>query len=129
MTAANVTVPYAKILLVEDDPDSAEMLALLLSSEGFEVQVAGSVHQARALAEGCEVLVSDIALPDGSGLDLMRRIRQQKPMRGIALSGYGSQHDVEKSLEAGFEEHLTKPVDLEQLIAAVHRLAAEHQRR
>jgi len=116
-------VPVVKILLVEDDPDSAEMLALLLSSEGFEVQTARSLHQARALVNSCEVIVSDIALPDGSGLDLMRGIRAQRPMRGIALSGYGSRQDVQRSLDAGFEEHLTKPVDLDQLVAAVRRLA------
>lgn len=115
----------ARVLLVEDDRDSAEMLALMLSSEGFDVRVARSVHRARALADHCEVIVSDIALPDGSGLDLMRGLRAERPIRGIALSGYGSLADIKKSLDAGFEEHLTKPVDLEELVTAVRRLAAQ----
>jgi two-component system CheB/CheR fusion protein len=114
----------ASVLLVEDDPDSAEMLALLLSREGFQVKVATSMRAARTLAGSCEVLVSDIALPDGNGLDLMRELREQRPMRGIALSGYGSSEDRRRSLTAGFEEHLTKPADLDELVAAVRRLAA-----
>ena len=99
------------------------MLAMLLASEGFEVHVAGSIFRARQMAEWCEIVVSDIALPDGTGLDLIRTIRATRPIRAIALSGYGSRQDIRKSLEAGFEEHLTKPVDLDRLIAAVRRLA------
>lgn len=115
--------PARTVLLVEDDCDSAEMLSMLLSLEGFEVQTVGSLHAATGMAGCCDVLVSDIALPDGSGLDLMRRIRATgNSMRGIALSGYGSAQDIQRSLDAGFEEHLTKPVDLGQLVEAVRRL-------
>lgn len=81
------------------------------------------LHAATGMAGCCDVLVSDIALPDGSGLDLMQRIRAAgNSMRGIALSGYGSAQDIQRSLDAGFEEHLTKPVDLGQLVEAVRRL-------
>ncbi len=114
-----------KVLLVEDDPDSGEMLAILLSSAGFDVRIAGCFHDAQALAGWCEVMVSDIALPDGSGLDLVRDIRTRRPVRAIALSGFGSREDVQKSLEAGFEAHLTKPVDLDRLVAAVRRLTSD----
>ncbi len=115
----------ARVLLVEDDVDSAQMFALLFSSAGFDVQVAGSVYAALQLADSCEVLVSDVALPDGSGLDLMWTLRARRPTRAIALSGYGGAQDVQRSLAAGFRQHLTKPVDLDQLIAAVRRLVDE----
>ncbi|MFB3853685.1 MAG: ATP-binding protein [Vicinamibacterales bacterium] len=114
----------ATVLLVEDHPDSARMLSLLLSTEGFKVRVAGSLAQARSIADECDVIVSDISLPDGSGLDLVREVRARRPVHAVAVSGYGSIHDVEKSREAGFAEHLTKPVDLERLLAAVRRLSS-----
>jgi len=64
-------------------------------------------------------------LPDGSGLELMRRLRQRdRTIRGIAISGYGQQKDIEQSSEAGFIEHVTKPVDIDQLTAAVARSVA-----
>ena len=67
--------------------------------------------------------MSDIALPDGSGLELMRDLHNERPRRAIALSGYGGSDDIERSLQAGFSEHLTKPVELERLVEAVRRLA------
>jgi PAS domain S-box-containing protein len=125
-TAQHVSVAhpdYKRVLLVEDDFDSAQMLAFLLSSEGYAVEVANSVRQAKVLADACDLIVSDIALPDGSGLELMRHLRAERPRRAIALSGYGGGEDIERSLQAGFSEHLTKPVDLDRLIEAVRRLA------
>jgi DNA-binding response OmpR family regulator len=113
-----------RVLLVEDDRDSSQMLTLLLESQGYPVQVGRSVREAKRMADGCDLIVSDIALPDGSGLELIRDLLQQRPRRAIALSGYGSADDVERSLQAGFSEHLTKPVDLDQLMAALRRLAA-----
>lgn len=87
------------------------------------MKTALSVHAALELLADCDVMVSDIALPDGSGLDLMRRIRAKgNSIRGIALSGYGSAQDIKRSLDAGFEAHLTKPVDVERLVEAVRRL-------
>ena len=65
----------------------------------------------------------DLGLPDGSGLDLMKELRQSHPdLKGIAVSGYGRYEDMRDSKEAGFSEHLTKPVDFDALVAAVERV-------
>ena len=119
------------ILLVEDHVDTAEAMADLLRAFGYHVSVAGSVAGGLALAEewqareerepdaGIDLLVSDIGLPDGSGLDLIRALGERWGIRGIALSGYGTEEDVQRSREAGFLRHLTKPVTPRALEAAV----------
>jgi DNA-binding response OmpR family regulator len=68
------------------------------------------------------LVISDLGLADGSGLDLMRSLHSTKGIRGIALSGFGSDEDIAASSAAGFAEHLTKPVDWSQLNAAIQRL-------
>jgi CheY-like chemotaxis protein len=122
--------PGLHILLVEDHPDTAEAMADLLSAAGHEVTVAGSVAAGIAAADaaaagagGIDLVVSDLGLPDGSGLDLMRKLAGRHGLKGIALSGYGMEEDVRKSREAGFELHLTKPVDLAALKAAILEVA------
>jgi CheY-like chemotaxis protein len=88
---------------------------------GHRVTVAGGVGPALDLARGAtpiDLLISDIGLPDGSGLDLMRRLRELRPgLPGVALSGYGTEADVQRSLAAGFAQHLTKPISIDQLKA------------
>ena len=71
------------------------------------------------------ILISDLGLPDGSGHDLMRDLsrKQDHPIPGIALSGYGMKEDIRESMEAGFARHLTKPVDWQELKGAIDRLA------
>jgi two-component system CheB/CheR fusion protein len=113
-----------RILLVEDHADTARMLARLLQSKGHVVTRAGSVAAALEAARAAEfdVLVSDLGLPDGSGDELMRRLLTEgKRLRGIAVSGYGGSDDVQRSLEAGFTEHITKPVSLDALNQALLR--------
>ncbi len=114
-----------RILLVEDHADSARIISSLLRSSGYEVLNADSVAAAMqvAAAETFDVLVSDLGLPDGSGLDIMRRLRQTRSVRGIAVSGFGMESDIQKSLEAGFHEHLTKPFNVDQLLTAIARVA------
>jgi CheY-like chemotaxis protein len=73
-------------------------------------------------AEQFDLIISDIGLPDGSGLDIMRLVRKRRPIKGIALSGFGMEEDIQRSREAGFSEHLTKPVDLRVLREAIRRL-------
>ena len=70
-----------------------------------------------------DLVISDLGLPDGSGHDLMRRLKAAHDLDGICLSGYGMDEDVARSLEAGFREHLTKPVNFAKLRAAVDRAA------
>lgn len=119
-----------RILLVEDHEDTAQAMADLLELMGHEVAVAGSVAAALALAEtsrevGIDLVVSDLGLPDGSGHGLMRELVHLYGWKGIALSGYGMEEDIRRSHEAGFARHLTKPVDLETLRAAIRQVAGE----
>ena len=86
--------------------------------------MAHTVAEALAHADGesFDLLISDIGLPDGTGFDLMNTLRERGGPPGIALSGYGMESDVDKSRDAGFSEHLTKPVAIDRLDAAMRRL-------
>jgi two-component system CheB/CheR fusion protein len=111
-----------RILLVEDDEDSQEMLRRVLETGGHDVQAAGDVSTALALADAraFDLVLSDLGLPDGSGIDLMRELRRRgKTMPAIALTGYGQEEDVRQSHEAGFSTHLTKPINLDRLGRAI----------
>jgi two-component system CheB/CheR fusion protein len=116
-----------RILLVEDHADTAEAMAELLREMGHEVTVAGSVSSGLAAAEvhggHFDLVLSDLGLPDGSGLELMEQLHGRYGVRGIALSGYGMEEDVRKSLEAGFDRHLTKPINLQALQTAIQETA------
>jgi two-component system CheB/CheR fusion protein len=119
-----------RLLLVEDHPDTAEAMAELLRSLGHEVRVAGSVAAGLSAAEaeigsgaGIDLVISDLGLPDGTGMDLMRELGARYGLRGIALIGYGTEEDVRRSLEAGFSRHLTKPVNFQALEAVIHETA------
>ncbi len=98
-------------------------MAALLEIAGHEVSTAVDLRSARVLAASGEfdLVVSDLGLPDGSGFDLMRELRDQYGLKGIAVSGYGMEEDLRRSREAGFLEHLVKPVDVEKLKAALAR--------
>ncbi len=109
------------ILLVEDHEDSRRLMARLLRGLDHEVRTAGSVQEALREAEAgpLDLVISDLGLPDGSGLELMRELRRRQNARGICLSGYGMEEDIRRSKEAGFAEHLTKPIDLPRLTRAM----------
>jgi PAS domain S-box-containing protein len=113
-----------RILLVEDHADTAKVMARLLRHYGFEVQVANTMAAARQIAEGTrfDLLVSDIGLPDGNGWELMRQLQAEYPLKGIAMSGFGMDEDIQKSREAGFAVHLTKPLNLQRLEETVREL-------
>jgi DNA-binding NtrC family response regulator len=101
------------------------VMARLLKRAGFQVVYAESVEKAWAAWQAGEfdLVVSDIGLPDGTGLDLMRRIREVRPTAtGVCMSGFGMESDLEASRQAGFAEHLIKPVDMQQMQAAIRRL-------
>lgn len=116
----------ADILLVEDHEDTARVLCRVLEQAGYTVAHAGSVRAARALAteRHFDLLISDVGLPDGTGLELMRSLREERDLVGIALSGFGTDDDLAASSAAGFAEHLIKPVDWPQLRTAIERLLA-----
>ena len=114
-----------RILLVEDHADTSETMARLLTTMGHQVTEAGTVAAALAAVEAAafDVVVSDLGLPDGDGYDLMRALRRRRETPGIALSGYGRDEDIERGREAGFDVHLTKPVSLPALRAAIAQVA------
>ncbi|HET9929344.1 MAG TPA: ATP-binding protein [Polyangiaceae bacterium] len=113
-----------RILLVEDDPDSAEVLAELLVASGFEVQTAASVRAARAVdMTMVDLIVSDIGLPDGSGLDLIRELQADRHRPAVALTGFGRESDVVAAVEAGFDAHLTKPIDIHRLLEMLIKMS------
>jgi len=114
----------ATILMVDDHEDTSRAMKRLLEKLGYQVKVANSVQSALGVADAVpfDLLISDIGLPDGSGLDLMRQLLGRRPVKGIALSGYNMEEDVRKSKEAGFAEHLAKPVDFGELAQAIREL-------
>lgn len=119
-------VPGLRVLLVEDHQDTAEMMTLLLEMDGHLVQTAGTLRAALEVAERerFDLVLSDLGLPDGSGLDLMPGLRRKGlSVPGIALSGYGRESDIAQSREAGFSRHLVKPVDPALLLDVIRSLA------
>jgi DNA-binding response OmpR family regulator len=111
-----------RVLLVEDNEDSASALAELLRLADYEVQVAHSVQHALTLCDDVDLVISDIGLPDGTGHDLMRQICARRRIPGIALSGYGTSDDERKSVEAGFDRHLVKPIEPHELLRILQTL-------
>jgi CheY-like chemotaxis protein len=123
-----VSIPdrYLTILLVEDNADTLNYLSQMLALRGYDVRTAASLASAIRVASevAFDVLISDIDLPDGSGLELMRVLCTSRAVRGIALSGFGSSEDIELSRSAGFADHLTKPVIFRRLEEAIQQVAA-----
>jgi CheY-like chemotaxis protein len=117
-------VKHIHILFVEDHEDTARVLGRILRNAGFDVTHAGTLAAAQALAASkrFDLLISDLGLPDGSGVELMKSLRDTQGIKGIALSGFGTDEDVAASTAAGFAAHLTKPVDWERLRAEIDRL-------
>jgi two-component system CheB/CheR fusion protein len=124
-SAAAPSPKNCRILLVEDHDDTRAVMGRLLRSFGFHVSSAGTVREALQLAqsERFDLLVSDIGLPDGSGAEVMRHLKTHQGIKGIALSGYGQPEDVHRSAEAGFETHLTKPVNFHTLQQVIKKVA------
>ncbi|PYJ07998.1 MAG: hypothetical protein DMF06_14110, partial [Verrucomicrobia bacterium] len=116
-----------RILLVEDHEDTNKSLTKLLRRRGYSVQSAMSVQSGIDLAarEEFDVLISDLGLPDGSGIDLIQKLSPDRSLFGIALTGFGMEEDVRKSREAGFRHHLVKPIDLTKLDQLIQESVAE----
>lgn len=117
-----------RIFVVENHDDTRVLLCILLEQMGHTVYSAGTMREAlRAIPDsGCDVLISDIGLPDGDGWQLMRRLPQRPPL-AIAMSGRGMTGDHAKSHEAGFQYHLLKPTGPEQLAQILERAQDELQ--
>ncbi len=100
-------------------------MAKLLRQADYVVTTANSLEGALKVSiEDYDLLISDVGLPDGTGLDLMRTVRTRRDVPGIALTGFGTDADLRKEREAGFVAHLTKPVDFDRLEAMIRKVAA-----
>jgi CheY-like chemotaxis protein len=126
--AAGRTASGVQVLIVEDNVDAAEALAIAVGLWGHEVRVAHDAESALALVERWEpdVVVSDLGLPRMDGHELARTLRRRPSRQAallIALSGYGRSEDRRVSLEAGFDHHLVKPPDLDMLGTLLDRVA------
>jgi CheY-like chemotaxis protein len=115
-----------RLLVVEDHLDTTRMLYLLLAGFGYAVKTAGDAATALELVarESFDMLICDIGLPDETGYELMKKIRERMPLKGIAVTAYGAEEDVRKSRDAGFSEHFLKPVELTRLHEAIQRVLA-----
>jgi two-component system CheB/CheR fusion protein len=124
--AKRVSPKSVKILLVEDHIDTASIMMRLLKQVGYSVEHAGSASQAVQIAakHPPDILLSDLNLPDGSGHDLIRQIKQSHRVKGIAVSGLGTDEDIRHSHEAGFAEHITKPIHFSNLLEVIERVSA-----
>src|SRR5712691_2076907 len=122
--AEHVVSRQHRVLVVDDHPDTCTGMKMMLERRGYHITMAHSADQAveKAQQEDFDLLISDIGLPDRSGYELMRELHESKGMRGIALSGFGMDNDVTQARDAGFSEHLTKPINFERLEAAIRLL-------
>lgn len=114
------SVHRRRILIVEDNPDVADVLAATLQTQGHDVEIAydGSEGLERARQFGPDAIICDLGLPDIDGFELARTLRENPAFEDtilIALSGYAASDDVEKSRAAGFDHHQAKPPDIEEL--------------
>ena len=115
---------HRRVLLVDDHHDTCLGMKRMLERRGYQITIAHSAEQAveKVRTQEFDLLISDIGLPDRSGYELMRELRLNKPLPGIALSGFGSEQDVIQAREAGFAEHLTKPINFERLEKTIQSL-------
>jgi len=118
------------VLVVEDEPDARELVGALLESRGARVLLTASAAEAQARLEQAlpDVILSDISMPDVDGYEFMRTVRARPDERGgsipsVALTAYASAQDKRRALDAGYDHHLPKPVDTEELVRLLGSLA------
>lgn len=113
-----------KVLVVDDDPDTREILGALLQAYGAEATFAVDAQTAAAMAGAAQldVVISDIAMPGEDGISLVRRLRPRFPdLRFIALSAFSVEFAEKRALEGGFDAYLPKPTDVNELVATIAR--------
>ena len=113
-----------RLLVVDDHHDTCVGMKMMLERRGYQVTLAHTADQALSAAAQTDfdLLISDIGLPGRSGYELMQELQANKSMRGIALSGFGMENDVNRARAAGFSEHLTKPINFDRLEEAIQSL-------
>jgi PAS domain S-box-containing protein len=130
-----ISLDQVRVLVIDDEPDARALLKLLLESAGASVYLAQSAEQGfeHLLTASVDVLICDIGMPDVDGYSLMRRIRALDDARkgevaGVALTAYARSEDRTEAMRAGFQNHLSKPVEPAELLAVVHSLANPRSR-
>jgi CheY-like chemotaxis protein len=115
-----------RILVVEDHNDTLQALSRLLSHFGHEISLADGAQNALDMINSKEfdVVLCDIALPDGNGYDVVAQAKRKRPVKAVALTGFSASEDIERGKKAGFDFHLAKPVDFHELRAVLGQIAA-----
>ena len=115
-----------RILVVEDHSETLEALSRLLGHFGHRVSLADSAQNAMNMIDSKEfdVVLCDIALPDGNGYEVIAEAKRKRPVKAVALSGFAATKDIERGREAGFDFHLAKPVDFHELRSVLGKIAA-----
>lgn len=129
-TPKNPHTGRLRILVVEDDPDTAKMLGRILDHAGYICRTVHSYRDALKIASEWvpDGLVSDIGLPGKDGLEVMKTMRKAHPgLKGIVVSGHVQTEDMHLSRSAGFDAHLAKPITADQLVTAVRQLFAQER--
>jgi CheY-like chemotaxis protein len=114
-----------RILVVEDHSDTLEALSRLLNHFGHEISTADDARSALDMINSKEfdVVLCDIALPDGTGYDIVAEAKRKRPVKAVALSGFAAHNDIERGKKAGFDFHLAKPVDFHELRSLLGQIA------
>jgi len=114
-----------RILLIEDHSDTRQTLSRLLTHFGHQISVADNTQSALEIVQSqkFDVVLSDIGLPDGSGYDVISQVKRKQPVKAVAITGFGTDEDVRRGKEAGFDFHLIKPIDLHELRNVLDQVA------
>jgi CheY-like chemotaxis protein len=115
-----------RILVVEDHLDTMRLLAMMLDHFGHQIATADSRRGALRLlrSQNFDVVVSDIKLPDGTGYDVVSQAKRKRSIKAVAITGLSRKEDVRRSKEAGFDFHLSKPVDFQELRSILNQVGA-----
>src|SRR6266576_3453389 len=115
-----------RILLVEDHSDTRRTLSRLLTHFGHQISVADNTQSALKImgSQEFDVVLSDIGLPDGSGYDVISEAKRKQPVKAVAITGFGTDEDVRRGKEAGFDFHLVKPIDFHELRTVLDQVSA-----
>ena len=115
-----------RILLVEDHRDTRHALSRLLTHFGHQTSVAESTRRALEMmaSQRFDLVLCDIGLPDGTGYDVISKAKAEGPIKGVAITGFGTDEDIRRSKEAGFDFHLIKPVDFQELRTVLEQVGA-----
>jgi CheY-like chemotaxis protein/anti-sigma regulatory factor (Ser/Thr protein kinase) len=119
-----------RVLVVEDEPDALELLTTVLAGRGANVSAASDASQALAMFESCrpDVVVSDIEMPGKDGCALIVQLKECADVPAIAVSGFAGKEDAERALRAGFDVHVSKPIDPRELVHRIRALSARPRR-